>query len=215
MHICFNSLILFPYSQIFESQHGFIKTMTIFEIGVLTGTLGFAYFYPYLGLIGASHGVYALIGACLANIIINYDILSSFLFRQSLIILTTQFVAELISYFFFYNNNVAYSAHLAGFGLGLLLGLFFVNNKLFGYIITWKSIISYLGLLSISSILIYFSYNFATNYPPKINHYLGYGSHESQSCCLSLFELMKEGYSFDYITNKYYCPGQSYSLVPR
>ncbi len=183
--------------------------MFILELGIICGTIGFSYYHTYVGLIGISHGIYSVIGASLANVIINYDILPDELLFQISITLVTQFIAEIISYVFFYQEHVAYTAHIFGFLFGLVCGVYLVNNRLLSFKKNdWKS---YLSLFSLSILLFslaYFIYDYSNSWP--------YGISPDSSCCLSMFQLNNDyGYSFDFIKKNFYCPNQFAQLVEK
>lgn len=53
--------------------HGSLRIGTIYMAGVLAGSLGTSVFDSKVFLVGASGGVYALLAAHLANVLINYS----------------------------------------------------------------------------------------------------------------------------------------------
>lgn len=52
--------------------HGSTRIACIYFSGVLAGSLGTSIFDPDVFLVGASGGVYALLAAHLANVLLNY-----------------------------------------------------------------------------------------------------------------------------------------------
>lgn len=73
--------------------HGSGRIACIYFAGVLAGSLGTSVFDPDVYLVGASGGVYALLAAHLANVMLNYNnmqygilrIIGVFLFGKHLI----------------------------------------------------------------------------------------------------------------------------------
>ena len=55
-----------------ETVHGSLSVGLIFTAGVLAGSLSSFVFSPFLALIGGSAGCYALIGAQLASLLLNW-----------------------------------------------------------------------------------------------------------------------------------------------
>lgn len=53
--------------------HGSARIGCVYLAGVLAGSLGTSVFDPEVYLVGASGGVYALLAAHLANVMINYN----------------------------------------------------------------------------------------------------------------------------------------------
>lgn len=56
-----------------EMVHGYGRIACIYIAGVLAGSLGTSVFDPDVYLVGASGGVYALLAAHLANVMLNYN----------------------------------------------------------------------------------------------------------------------------------------------
>lgn len=56
-----------------EMVHGSTRIGMIYLAGVLAGSLGTSVFDPEVYLVGASGGVYALLAAHLANVMLNYN----------------------------------------------------------------------------------------------------------------------------------------------
>lgn len=56
-----------------EMVHGSARVALIYMAGVAAGSLGTSVFDPDVFLVGASGGVYALLAAHLANVLLNYN----------------------------------------------------------------------------------------------------------------------------------------------
>lgn len=55
-----------------EMVHGSCRVAAVYLAGVLAGSAGSSVFDPEVCLVGASGGVYALLAAHLANVMLNY-----------------------------------------------------------------------------------------------------------------------------------------------
>ena len=56
-----------------ETVHGSLSVGLIFTAGLLSGSLASYVFHPGLNLIGGSSGCYALLGAQLASLLLNWS----------------------------------------------------------------------------------------------------------------------------------------------
>jgi rhomboid-related protein 1/2/3 len=71
-HLGFNLIVQLLVGLPLEMVHGSMRIGCIYLAGVLAGSLGTSIFDPDVYLVGASGGVYALLAAHLANVMINY-----------------------------------------------------------------------------------------------------------------------------------------------
>lgn len=72
-HISFNLIMQVLVGIPLEMVHGSARIGCIYLAGVLAGSLGTSILDPNVYLVGASGGVYALLAAHLANIMLNYN----------------------------------------------------------------------------------------------------------------------------------------------
>ena len=73
MHLAFNLIAQLLIGIPLEMVHGSPRICIIYLAGVLAGSLGTSVFDSKVWLVGASGGVYALLAAHLANVLINYS----------------------------------------------------------------------------------------------------------------------------------------------
>merc|ERR1711909_76112 len=102
--------------------------MPIYLAGVLAGSMASAVVDPAVVLVGASGGVYALVSAHLANVILNGDVMS----KLSRILRTVSVLVILVVDFSFSiyrrlkegdgGEQVSFAAHVAGSIAGLSMG---------------------------------------------------------------------------------------------
>jgi membrane associated rhomboid family serine protease len=75
IHYVINMLALWFIGSAVEQCHGFFSSMLLFVAPALGGTLLSAIFLPEYITVGASAGIFGLIGACLADIFLNWGLL--------------------------------------------------------------------------------------------------------------------------------------------
>ena len=131
-HLTFNTLVQVLVGLPLEMAHGSTRVACIYLAGIVAGSLGTSMFDADVYLVGASGGVYALLAAHLANILINYSSIQFALVRA----LAVAFLATTDLGFALYDFiteektglPVSYIAHLTGALAGLMLGLVTLKN---------------------------------------------------------------------------------------
>ena len=131
-HLTFNTIVQVLLGLPLEMVHGSTRVACIYLAGVAAGSLGTSVFDADVYLVGASGGVYALIAAHLANILVNYSSLQFALVRT----LAVAFLAITDMGFAMYDFStgetsglpVSYIAHMSGALAGLMLGLVMLKN---------------------------------------------------------------------------------------
>ncbi|KAL7061123.1 hypothetical protein AAHC03_09087 [Spirometra sp. Aus1] len=144
IHLVFNCLLQLVLGTLLELVHKFWRVGIVYLLGVLAGSLAHSVSDPFVALAGASGGCYALIGAHVASIIINWqtmqagwlknpvNFLSSGAVRLFLIILLAGGDTALAIYSRFSNpdqaTQIGFVAHLGGFIAGVLVGVPVLRN---------------------------------------------------------------------------------------
>ena len=77
LHLMFNMAVLLFIGRGLEKAHGLFETALIFLVGGFGGNVLSALFLPQYISVGASGGIFALLGATLADIIMNWTLLFS------------------------------------------------------------------------------------------------------------------------------------------
>lgn len=77
VHYVVNMLALWFVGGAIETSHGWVAAMVIFLISAVGGTIMSSLFLPEYITVGASGGIFGFIGACLADIIMNWKLLFS------------------------------------------------------------------------------------------------------------------------------------------
>lgn len=72
-HLAFNLIVQLLVGLPLEMVHGSTRIGCVYLAGVLAGSMGTSVFDPEVYLVGASGGVYALLAAHLANVMLNYN----------------------------------------------------------------------------------------------------------------------------------------------
>lgn len=137
-----------------EMVHKWWRVLIIYFAGVLAGSLGTSVSDPSVYLAGASGGVYALITAHVATILMNWSQME-FAVLQLLVFLVVTSVdvgqAIYTRYVTDHDSQVGYVAHLAGAVAGLLVGINILRNlevQTWEKVVWWASFITYLALMA-------------------------------------------------------------------
>jgi membrane associated rhomboid family serine protease len=77
VHYVVNMAALWFVGSAIEKNHGFIAATILFIVPAIGGTILSALFLPEYITVGASGGIFGLIGACLADIVMNWKLLFS------------------------------------------------------------------------------------------------------------------------------------------
>ncbi|CAG9814958.1 unnamed protein product [Phaedon cochleariae] len=131
MHLAMNLFVQLALGVPLEMVHHWWRVLIVYFAGVIAGSLGTSVADPGVFLAGASGGVYALVTAHIAAILMNWKDMSFPHFQLLFfIILCTLDVGSTIynRYWLDTNQNIGYTAHLAGALAGLLVGIWVLRN---------------------------------------------------------------------------------------
>ncbi|XP_064478991.1 protein rhomboid-like isoform X3 [Ornithodoros turicata] len=153
IHLLFNLLVQMLVGLPLEMVHGSLRIGTVYMAGVLAGSLGTSVFDTDVYLVGASGGVYALLAAHLANVLLNYNQMQFGLVRLvGVFVIVFVFCAASADVgFAIYDRYaaeqrgppVSYVAHLTGALAGLTIGLLVLKNfeqKLHEQLLWWLAL---------------------------------------------------------------------------
>ncbi|XP_018400118.1 PREDICTED: rhomboid-related protein 3 isoform X2 [Cyphomyrmex costatus] len=153
-HLVVNLLVQIMLGIPLEMVHKWWRVLIIYIAGVLAGSLGTSVSDPTVYLAGASGGVYALITAHVATIIMNWSQME-FAVLQLLVflVITSVDVGQAVynRYVLDTNDQIGYVAHLAGAIAGLLVGINILRNlevQTWEKVIWWTSIVTYTVLMT-------------------------------------------------------------------
>ncbi|XP_011702330.1 PREDICTED: rhomboid-related protein 3 isoform X3 [Wasmannia auropunctata] len=165
-HLVVNLLVQIMLGIPLEMVHKWWRVLIIYIAGVLAGSLGTSVSDPTVYLAGASGGVYALITAHVATIIMNWSQME-FAVLQLLVflVITSVDVGQAVynRYVLDANDQIGYVAHLAGAIAGLLVGINILRNlevQTWEKVIWWASIVTFTGLMTAAILwnILYSSY---------------------------------------------------------
>uniref|UniRef100_A0A336K0V8 CSON003672 protein n=1 Tax=Culicoides sonorensis TaxID=179676 RepID=A0A336K0V8_CULSO len=147
-HLGFNLIVQLLFGLPLEMVHGSTRIGCVYLAGVLAGSLGTSVFDPEVYLVGASGGVYALLAAHLANVMINYHSMQYGIIRLFAIFLCASCDVGFAIYSRYASDassapSVSYVAHLTGALAGLTIGLLVLKNfeqKLRDQLLWWVAL---------------------------------------------------------------------------
>ncbi|KAK7113068.1 hypothetical protein V1264_012426 [Littorina saxatilis] len=152
VHLLFNVIVQVVVGIPLEMVHGSFRIFIVYMAGVLAGSLGTSVFDMNAFLVGASGGVYALLAAHLANILLNYSQMELGVLKlAAVLIIASADVGFAIWDRYTYKElapPVGYTAHLMGALAGLTIGLVVLKNfeqKLHEQYVWWIALAVYLG----------------------------------------------------------------------
>lgn len=151
-HIIFNVLTQLVLGIPLEMVHSW-RIIFVYLMGVIAGSLAVSVTDPKVYLAGASGGVYALIAAHVANLVVNWDEMEFAVFR--LIFLLVLIGADVgVALYNYYSgiekNKVSYVAHFGGFIAGLLMGIVVLRNfkkKTWERVVWWIALVGFIVLV--------------------------------------------------------------------
>ncbi|CAH1389062.1 unnamed protein product [Nezara viridula] len=169
LHLLFNLLVQVLVGLPLEMVHGSLRIGTVYMAGVLAGSLGTSVFDMDVYLVGASGGVYALLAAHLANVLLNYNNMEFGIVRLVGIFVVASADVGFAIYDRYANEAagppVSYVAHLTGALAGLTIGLLVLKNfeqKLHEQLIWWVA----LGVYAACTIFAVLFNLFTPSFPP-------------------------------------------------
>lgn len=131
VHMITNLVVQLMLGIPLEMAHKWARVTMVYFFGVIAGSLATSVTDPWTRLAGASGGVYALLTAHIASVIMNwgqmqFPIIQLFIFG---IIITVDLGTAIYDrYFLNIENNVGVMAHVGGAVAGLLVGIYILKN---------------------------------------------------------------------------------------
>jgi membrane associated rhomboid family serine protease len=128
IHYVINMLAILMVGTAVERVHGTMETAAVFMLSAVGGNMASANFMPNTVSVGASGGIYGLLGICLADVLTNWDLLTitdsksndRFPYGSAIFWLSVDLVVSLGIGLMPYVDNFA---HLGGFFFGICFGL--------------------------------------------------------------------------------------------
>jgi len=130
-HISSNLLIFIPTGILLELVHGSMRVGSIFTLGTICGALTHLA-WQHGALIGASAGIYAVLGASVANLIKNGDVMMHSLFTVRVAfwgVVAIGFAWETYTGVTAEEDSgISWSSHVGGFFTGMTYGMYILTN---------------------------------------------------------------------------------------
>ncbi|XP_074599780.1 rhomboid-4 [Brevipalpus obovatus] len=154
-HLFFNLIVQLMLGIPLEMVHKWWRVGLVYLGGVLMGSLGSSLSDPRSFLAGASGGVYALIAAHLANVVLNYNEMEFGIVRAIGLVCFGTLDVGVAVYSRYYGkrgDRTSYSAHLMGAIAGFLIGILVLRNL---KVRKWEKILGWAALFVYSFLLIF------------------------------------------------------------
>ncbi|KAF7284692.1 hypothetical protein GWI33_021705 [Rhynchophorus ferrugineus] len=158
-HIIMNAVVQLIVGFPLESVHKWWRVLIIYFLGVIAGSLLTSVLDPNVHLAGASGGVYAIITAHIAAVIMNFkDMSYGFIHLGIMLTVITVDVGSVIynRYTKQLDQTVGYAAHFAGALAGLLVGIWVVRNvdpTTKEKYLWWSALVIYVILMAVLIVL--------------------------------------------------------------
>lgn len=129
-HISFNIIIQLFLGIALETVNGSWRVAAVYLLGIAAGSMGYSVTKPEKGLIGASGGVYSLITAHIATILMNWHEMESAMMQMFvfLIVCSSNITTEIYYYHVSKDDGFGHDAHFFGAFAGLLVGIGVLRN---------------------------------------------------------------------------------------
>ena len=171
LHVFFNVLVQLCLGVPLEMIHKGWRVAIVYLAGVVSGSLAVSISDPRVYLAGASGGVYALIAAHLASVVINFKEMEYGVVRLAgLLIFAALDIANAVVARYSstdVKHRTSYAAHLSGTIAGFLVGVMVLRNlrvKRWELVVGWIAILIYLSL-AVAAVL--FNILDSEHFPPS------------------------------------------------
>ncbi|CAH0402903.1 unnamed protein product [Chilo suppressalis] len=153
MHLLFNLLVQIFLGVPLEMMHRWWRVTLVYLAGVAAGSLASSLTDPKVYLAGASGGVYALMAAHIATIIMNWAEMKFAVIQLLVFLLLASVIVGMAVYDRYWRHtaqNIGYVAHLAGAVAGLLVGIGVLRNlekRKREKRLWWAAVVIYISLM--------------------------------------------------------------------
>ncbi|XP_075984200.1 rhomboid-4 isoform X2 [Anticarsia gemmatalis] len=153
VHLVVNLLVQLFLGVPLEMVHRWWRVVLVYLAGVAAGSLATSLTDPKVYLAGASGGVYALIAAHIATIIMNWSEMEFAIIQLLVFVLLAAVdigTAVYDRYWRHLEQNIGYVAHLAGAVAGLLVGIGVLRNlekRTWEKRLWWAAVVIYMSLM--------------------------------------------------------------------
>lgn len=177
------------------------------------GTIGFSLIYPYRGMIGASPGIYGMMGSIIALLLMKRNTLPPLIRFTFPIVLIVHLGVDILLFYIYNDPKTAYSSHFFGLVTGFLAGLAIIlfssrPNKKVRVWIGFITVFVLAGLLVLMMI-----HRYASNPPLPLfrssHPIIHYRAGDARSCCQGYLKYIERNPSLvhDPADSLGYCDG--------
>lgn len=129
-HLASNLFVQLVFGIPVELVHGHTIVFAIYQLGVALGALTCAFSDIHKSVVGASGGVYTLVGLHTADCLVNWKAIrqdSRMLLRALLCLVVPGLDIIIYALLYYRDDTTSYAAHIGGYIAGLLLGASFLR----------------------------------------------------------------------------------------
>ena len=152
LHVFFNVLVQLCLGIPLEMVHKGWRVAIVYAAGIVSGSLAVSITDPKTYLAGASGGVYALIAAHLASVVLNFKEMEYGIIRLAglLLFAALDIGNAVVSRYSMKQNRTSYAAHLSGTIAGFLVGILVLRNlrvRRWEVVVGWFAAVIYILLV--------------------------------------------------------------------
>jgi len=189
-HIGFNMLAQVLFGTPIERVHGTFRVMLLYQLGVVGAALFAGWTDPMKIVVGASGGVYTILGAHWANMAISWDAMKNGTVPPfaRMFVLSTLMGIDLVQYFFYRAGGTSYAVHLGGWLIGFVGGIVVLRDLEVDFWETW--VLRPLAVLTFVVLVAYSLWWDTTHWPPVRPNWvaaINFGDGTRQ-CCWKVWE---------------------------
>jgi len=165
-HIGFNMVAQLMFGTPIERVHGTERIVLLYELGVVGGAIFAGWTDPMKIVVGASGGVYTILGAHWANMAIAWDAMKNGTvppYARMAVLLTLMGI-DLFQYLFQRSEGTSYAVHLGGFLVGFIGGILILRELEVDFWETW--VVRPLAVILFIVLIAYSLYWDLTHWPP-------------------------------------------------
>eukprot|EP01039_Chlorochromonas_danica_P001589 gene1589-1735_t len=189
LHLVANCIILALYGGLVERCYpfGHFSMLLSFQLSMCAGTIGFGLIYPYRGMIGASPGIYGMMGSIIVLLLMKRHILPPLIRFTFPIVLAVHLGVDILLFYVYHDAKTAYSSHFFGLITGFLLGLAIIlfSSRPKNKVRIWLGFVTTFVLASLLALMM--TQRYASDPPTPLfssgHPIIHYRAGEAQSCC--------------------------------
>lgn len=171
-----STLILYKYQSIY-------RILFLYILTIINGAFSFYLTNPYRALIGASGGIYGLIGSMISNHILNVDNMYPEERLANFFIVGLFFILDIIFYTHMRDDNIAYQVHWYSFLFGILIGFITYEVK---HKKKYKTFLRFLSIVIFCYLNSFLIYNYSFNFPPEYS-FSYFKISKERNCCIESY----------------------------